>query len=91
MNPGSQETKQLTHDFAGLLLIPPERALVLRVDEMSRSQALERNRPVLMKLGYVEGLADDYYRHGTTTLFATLNVVRFRGRWHPAEPGLTFD
>src|SRR6202163_2922878 len=63
-------------DVAGLYLNPPARALVLCVDEKSQIQALERTQPVLpMGLGYVEGVTHDYYRHGTTTLFAALNVL----------------
>ena len=46
------------------------------VDEKSQVQALERTQPVLpMGLGYVEGVTHDYYRHGTTTLFAALDIV----------------
>jgi transposase len=63
-------------DIVGLYLNPPDKALVLCVDEKSQVQALERSQPVLpMGLGYVEGVTHDYYRHGTTTLFAALNVL----------------
>ena len=63
-------------DIVGLYLNPPDKALVLCVDEKSQIQALERTQPVLpMGLGYVEGVTHDYYRHGTTTLFAALNVA----------------
>src|ERR1700687_3384300 len=63
-------------DVVGLYLDPPDQALVLSVDEKSQIQALERTQPVLpMGLGYVEGVTHDYYRHGTTTLFAALNVL----------------
>ena len=63
-------------DIAGLYLNPPDKALVLCVDEKSQVQALERSQPVLpMGLGYVEGVTHDYYRHGTTTLFAALDVL----------------
>ncbi len=63
-------------DVVGLYLNPPDKALVLCVDEKSQIQALERTQPVLpMGLGYVEGVTHDYYRHGTTTLFAALNVL----------------
>jgi transposase len=63
-------------DVVGLYLNPPDKALVLSVDEKSQIQALERTQPVLpMGLGYVEGVTHDYYRHGTTTLFAALNVL----------------
>ncbi|MBX3695655.1 MAG: IS630 family transposase [Steroidobacteraceae bacterium] len=63
-------------DIVGLYLSPPENALVLCVDEKSQCQALERTQPVLpMGLGYVEGITHDYKRHGTTTLFAALDVA----------------
>lgn len=63
-------------DIVGLYLNPPEHALVLCVDEKSQVQALERTQPVLpMGLGYVEGITHDYVRHGTTTLFAALDVA----------------
>ena len=63
-------------DVVGLYLNPPENALVLCVDEKSQCQALERTQPMLpMGLGYVEGVTHDYKRHGTTTLFAALDVV----------------
>lgn len=60
-------------DIVGLYLHPPDKALVLCVDEKSQIQALERTQPLLpMGLGYVEGVTHDYTRHGTTTLFAAL-------------------
>jgi len=63
-------------DIVGLYLNPPDKALVLCVDEKSQIQALERSQPVLpMGLGYVEGVTHDYFRHGTTTLFAALDVA----------------
>lgn len=63
-------------DIVGLYLNPPDRALVLSVDEKSQIQALHRTQPVLpMGLGYVEGVTHDYIRHGTTTLFAALDVA----------------
>lgn len=63
-------------DIVGLYLSPPEHALVLCVDEKSQCQALERTQPLLpMGLGYVEGITHDYKRHGTTTLFAALDVA----------------
>jgi putative transposase len=63
-------------DVVGLYLHPPENALVLCVDEKSQCQALERTQPMLpLGLGYVEGVTHDYVRHGTTTLFAALNVL----------------
>ncbi len=63
-------------DICGLYLNPPDKALVLCVDEKSQIQALERTQPMLpMGLGYVEGVTHDYERHGTTTLFAALNIA----------------
>jgi len=64
------------HDIVGLYLNPPENALVLCVDEKSQCQALERSQPMLpMGCGYVEGVTHDYYRHGTTTVFAALDIA----------------
>lgn len=63
-------------DIVGLYLNPPDHALVLCVDEKSQVQALERTQPMLpMGLGYVEGVTHDYVRHGTTTLFAALDIA----------------
>ena len=63
-------------DIVGLYLNPPDKALVLCVDEKSHIQALERTQPVLpMGLGYVEGVTHGYIRNGTTTLFAALDVA----------------
>src|SRR5262249_12862825 len=57
-------------------IVPPDHALVLCVDEKSQIQALNRTQPVLpMGLGYVEGVTHDYVRHGTTTLFAALDLA----------------
>ena len=63
-------------DIVGLYLNPPDKAMILCVDEKSQIQVLNRTQPVLpMGLGYVEGITHDYVRHGTTTLFAALNVA----------------
>jgi len=63
-------------DIVGLYLNPPDKALVLCADEKSQVQALERTQPMLpMGLGYVEGVTHNYLRHGTTTLFAALDVA----------------
>jgi putative transposase len=63
-------------DIVGLYLNPPDHALVLCVDEKTQVQALNRTQPLLpMGLGYVEGVTHDYIRHGTTTLFAALDVA----------------
>ena len=63
-------------DIVGLYLNPPDHAVVLCVDEKTQIQALERTQPLLpLGLGYVEGVTHDYVRHGTTTLFAALDVA----------------
>lgn len=63
-------------DVVGLYLNPPDNALVLCVDEKSQYQALERTQPMLpLGWGYVEGVTHNYVRHGTTTLFAALDVM----------------
>ena len=63
-------------DIVGLYMHPPDHALVLCVDEKSQIQALERSQPLLpLGLGYVEGVTHDYKRHGTTTLFAALDIA----------------
>jgi transposase len=68
-------TEKLT-DVVGLYLNPPEKALVLCVDEKSQIQALDRTQPSLpMKRGRAGTLTHDYKRNGTTTLFAALNTL----------------
>ncbi len=63
-------------DIVGLYMSPPEHALVLCCDEKSQVQALDRTQPGLpMKKGRAATLTHDYKRHGTTTLFAALNVL----------------
>ena len=63
-------------DIVGLYLDPPRRALVLCVDEKSQIQAIDRTQPMLpMRPGQVERRTHDYKRHGTTTLFAALDVT----------------
>ncbi len=63
-------------DVVGLYLDPPERAVVLAVDEKSQIQALNRFQPVLPMLpGVPERRSHDYVRHGTTSLFAALDTV----------------
>jgi transposase len=62
-------------DIVGLYLNPPERALVLCADEKSQIQALNRMQPILpMRPGQAERRTPDYFRHGTTSLFAALDV-----------------
>ena len=63
-------------DIVGLYLSPPNRALVLSVDEKSQIQALDREQPVLpMMPGIPERRTHSYVRHGTTSLFAALDVA----------------
>ena len=62
-------------DIVGLYLNPPDRAVVLCVDEKSQIQALDRTQPGLpLKKGRAATMTHDYKRHGTTTLFAALDV-----------------
>ena len=62
-------------DIVGLYMNPPDRALVLCVDEKSQIQALDRTQPLLpMRPGQAERRTHDYVRHGTTSLFAALDV-----------------
>lgn len=66
-------------DIVGLYLHPPDRALVLCVDEKSQIQALDRTAPILpLRPGQVERRTHDYRRHGTTSLFAALDVATGR-------------
>jgi transposase len=72
-------------DVVGLYLAPPERAIVLSVDEKSQVQALDRTQPTLpMTPAQAERGTHDYVRHGTTSLFAALDVATGRviGRCH---------
>jgi transposase len=63
-------------DVVGLYLNPPEKAIVLSMDEKSQIQALDRTQPSLpMKQGRAGTMTHDYKRHGTTTLFAALDVL----------------
>ena len=67
-------------DIIGLYLDPPDRALVLCIDEKSQIQALDRTQPMLpMRPGQAERRSHDYKRHGTTTLFAALDTATGRG------------
>ena len=73
-------------DVVGLYLNPPQKALVFSVDEKSQCQALERAQPALpMDLGSPEHQTHDYIRHGTTSLFAALEVATGKvvGQCHP--------
>ena len=63
-------------DVVGLYLAPPQNAIVLCVDEKSQIQALDRTAPILaMQPGLAERRSHDYVRHGTTTLFAALEIA----------------
>ncbi|MBS1906303.1 MAG: IS630 family transposase [Actinobacteria bacterium] len=63
-------------DVVGLYLAPPENAVVLCVDEKSQIQALDRTAPMLpLRIGDAEKRTHDYKRHGTTTLFAALEIA----------------
>ena len=63
-------------DVVGLYLNPPEKAIVLCIDEKSSVQALDRTQPSLpMKQGRAQTITHDYQRHGTATLFAALDVL----------------
>ncbi len=67
---------ETVRDIVGLYLDPPERAVVLSVDEKSQIQALDRTQPGLpLKKGRCATMTHDYKRHGTTTLFAALDVA----------------
>lgn len=70
------EFKAKLEDVVGLYLDPPENSIILCVDEKSQIQALERTQPILpLRPGLPERQTHDYHRHGTTTLFAALNVL----------------
>src|SRR6185436_13046634 len=68
--------EEKVRDVVGLYLNPPDRALVLCVDEKSQIQALDRTAPILpLRPGLPERQTHDYKRHGTTSLFAALDVA----------------
>jgi transposase len=70
------ELEAKVRDVVGLYLDPPEKAIVLCVDEKSQIQALDRTQPILpVRPGLPERATHDYVRHGTTTLFAALEVA----------------
>ena len=80
-------------DIVGLYLNPPDKALVLCVDEKSQIQALDRSQPILpMRPGQVERRAHDYKRHGTTSLFAALDAKSGKviGQLHRRHRALEF-
>src|SRR5207245_2363927 len=66
-------------DIVGLYMNPPDHALVFCVDEKSQIQALDRTQPLLpLRPGQLERRAHDYHRHGTTSLFAALELKTSR-------------
>jgi transposase len=68
--------KEKLTDVVGLYMNPPDNAIVLCVDEKTEIQALERSQPVLpLKPHSPKKITNDYYRHGTTTLFAALDML----------------
>ena len=70
------ELEAKIRDVVGLYLDPPEKAVVLSIDEKSQIQALDRTAPILpLRPGLPEKASHDYVRHGTTTLFAALEVA----------------
>ena len=80
-------------DIVGLYLAPPDRALVLCVDEKSQVQALDRTQPLLpLRPGQVERRTHDYARHGTMSLFAALDVKAGTviGRCFPRHRAIEF-
>jgi transposase len=102
LQPHRQETWKLSkdpqfiekvHDICGLYLNPPERAVVLAVDEKSQIQALDRTAPILPMLpGTPERATHDYERHGTTSLYAALNIQSGEviGRLHQRHRAIEF-
>lgn len=80
-------------DIVGLYIHPPEHALVLCVDEKSQIQALDRTQPLLpLQPGQVERRTHDYKRHGTTSLFAALELKTSRliGQLHRRHRSVEF-
>jgi transposase len=102
LQPHRAETFQLSRDplfiekvrdVVGLYLNPPDKALVLCVDEKTQIQALDRSQPLLpMRPGQAERRTHDYVRHGTTSLFAALDVKsgRVLGDMHARHRSLEF-
>lgn len=80
-------------DVVGLYMSPPERAIVLCVDEKSQIQALDRSQPMLpMRPGQAARCSHDYTRHGTTSLFAALDIATGRviGKCYPRHRASEF-
>jgi transposase len=86
------ELEAKVRDVVGLYLAPPERAIVLSLDEKTQIQALDRTQPMLpLRPGQVERHTHDYKRNGTTCLFAALEVGtgRVTGQTRPGTPVAT--
>lgn len=84
---------ETVRDIVGLYLNPPDRAVVLGVDEKPQIQALDRSQPILpLQPGQVERRAHDYVRGGTTSLFAALDVTsgKIIGEHHRRHRGIEF-
>src|SRR3989442_6108905 len=80
-------------DIVGLYLHPPDKALVLCVDEKSQIQALDRTQPILpLAPGIPQRQTHDYRRHGTTSLFAALDVAsgKVMGETHRRHRAIEF-
>jgi transposase len=102
LQPHRAETFQLSkdplfvekvRDIVGLYVAPPDQALVLCVDEKAQIQALDRSQPLLpLRPGQVERRTHDYVRHGTTSLFAALEVRsgRVLGDFHSRHRSVEF-
>lgn len=85
--------EQKMADIVGLYLDPPEKALVLCVDEKSQIQALDRTQPILpLRPNLPARMTHDYTRHGTTSLFAALEVAsgKVHGRCFPQHTHVEF-
>src|SRR5271157_4270740 len=85
--------EEKVRDIVGLYLKPPDKALVLCVDEKTQIQAIDRTRPVLLlRPGIPERQTHDYSRHGTTSLYAALNVLsgQIIGRCLPRHTHVEF-
>lgn len=102
LKPHQTETFQLSkdpllidkvRDIVGLYMSPPANAVILSVDEKSQIQALNRTQPILpLRPGQAERRTPDYERHGTTTLFAALNVATGNviGKCYPRHRAVEF-
>jgi transposase len=102
LQPHRQETWKLSRDplfvdkvrdVVGLYLNPPERAVVLCVDEKSQIQALDRTAPILpMRPGLPERATHDYKRHGTSSLYAALDITTGKviGQLHSRHRAIEF-